>query len=129
MYHQEQSGAKFSVKFLIDEWEKSDKNWRVTVAKKIRDTNVKTWVSTVDMCLQQQTIEWSRDNFICANRAIKCIWSQKHVLEKVLSHAYSDKLCWLGDPIKILVGYQEGKRLDHLRRIRRGRGKEHWCKQ
>lgn len=34
MYHQEQSGAKFSVKFLIDEWKKSDKNWRVTVAKK-----------------------------------------------------------------------------------------------
>ena len=27
MYHQEQSGAKFSVKFLIDEWKKSDKNW------------------------------------------------------------------------------------------------------
>ena len=38
MYHQEQSGAKFSVNFLIDEWKKSDKNWGVTVAKKISDT-------------------------------------------------------------------------------------------
>lgn len=34
MYHQEQSGAKFSVKYLIDEWKKSDQNWRVTVAQK-----------------------------------------------------------------------------------------------
>ena len=58
MYHQEQSGAKFSVKFLIDEWKKSDKNWRVTVAKKKGDTHVKTRVSTVDMSLQQQTIGW-----------------------------------------------------------------------
>ena len=47
MYHQEQSGAKFSVKFLIDEWKKSDKNWRVTVAKKKRhkceDMGLNSW--------------------------------------------------------------------------------------